>query len=238
VWKSLFRDAWPYAVIFAASVLWQRLDQLTASHFLGFELGGQYALAVRLMAIPMMVANAVQIAIFPDIQRVGRDAPEKIVTYVGASGKSLFRFGLPVILALLVLVRLIMIPLFPKFASAREILFWFAPGIWGYWLQNFFMAALYGRKAFRQVVFVHIYSLLVYVVALLSLVHWFGLVGVVWGYDIFCLALAFFSLAALKRGGHVPANFYLWAPFTSAERGLFAALGSRIPWLSPRARTS
>lgn len=230
-WASLFRDAWPYALIFAASVLWQRLDQIVASHYLGFAAGGQYALAVRLMAIPMMVANAVYIAIVPDMQRVGRDAPEKAVIYVTTIGKVLFRYGIPLAAFLLLLIHAVMIPLFPKFSGARGILFWFVPGIWGYWLQNFFMAALYALRQFKQVVWVHIYSLLIYVVALLGFVQVFGLVGVVWSYDIFCVALAYFSLRALRHSDHLATNFALYQKYTARESEFLRMIWRRVkPW--------
>lgn len=230
-WQALFRDAWPYALIFAASVLWQRLDQIVASHFLSFEAGGQYALAVRLMAIPMMVANAIYIAIVPDIQRVGRDAPEKLIVYVGSVGKILFRYGLPVAFVLLYLIRELMLPLFPKFHAARDLLFWFAPGIWGYWIQNFLVAALYGLRSFREVVWVHFGALLVYVVSLLVLVQAFGLVGVVMGYDIFCLSLAYFALRALKKAKHLEAGFFFHQKFSLKEREFIDLVKTRIPGL-------
>lgn len=224
VWQALFRDSWPYALVFAAGVLWQRLDQLSASHFLGLALGGNYAVAVRLAAIPVALMGGVSIAIFPDLQRVGRDAPEKIVVYVGAVTKLFFRFGLPLAFALMVAIMWAIVPFFPKYAPARDLLFWFVPGIWSYWLYNFVNGVLFSLRRYRITVLAHFGAVALYALALVVLTPAFGLRGVALSYDIFCLSLFGFCLWALVNARDLPANYRPWGGYSRAEGDFLTAI--------------
>ncbi len=135
--RCLLLNSWPYAAVFAAMTVWGRADQIAATRLLGTEEGGQYGLASRLVAIPVLVAASVAFATFPDMQRIGRDAPAKLPLYVGTVLKVLFRYGLPAAFLFLAGVALVVMPLVPKYHSALWLLPWFAPGVWAYWMHSF-----------------------------------------------------------------------------------------------------
>ena len=227
-WIALIRDAWPYALVFAVMVLWQRLDQIAASHFLGFSSGGQYALAIRLVGIPVLLIGSFYVALFPDLQRVGRDAPEKIVVYVGSITKFLFRYGLLISFGCLLGIRVFFLPFFPKFAEAKHLLFWFVPGIWAYWIYNFINGALFSLRHFKDAVIVHFCALGIYIVALLILPKANGLKGVAMAYDTFCICLFMFSFYALKRARALPKGIDFWRAYSSEEQAFLHGVVTRL----------
>ncbi len=223
-WRALARDAWPYAIVFAVTVLWQRLDQIMATYLLGKESGGQYALAVRLVTIPVFVATSVSFALFPDLQRVGRDAPERVRLILGALGKLIYRYGILTVAALLALVGFGLVPLVPKFRPALELLPYFVPGIWAFWMHTFLVNALFGVRQYRAVVRAHLLSLLVYLPAVFCLPRFFDLYGVVASFNIFCFSLTFLTFRSAKHCGLLPASYSPFSAYTAAERDLWATL--------------
>lgn len=228
VWRALLRDAWPYAVIYGCGVLWNRLDQIVATHFLGNESGGQYALAVRLVAIPTILASSIGIALFPDLQRVGMDAPEKITTYVGAATKFFYRYGIPLVALFLFLVALIIAPVVPKFREALWLLPWFVPGVWAYFLHSFSVSSLYAVRRYREAVWAHLIALIFYCLALPLLAWSFALPGIALAFDLFGCVLFFLSLRALRASQVLPKGFSLASEFSAAEKELLQALWSKI----------
>jgi O-antigen/teichoic acid export membrane protein len=223
-WQALVNDAWPYAITFGVFVLWQRLDQITASHLLGMERGGQYGMAVRLVAVPLLMASSASFALFPDLQRVGRDAPERIRTILGALSKLIWRYGIVVAVLILGTLALVLAPLVPKFRPALHLLPFFVPGIWGYWMQSFLVNSLFGLRLYRKVVAAHLAALAVYLPSLLFLTEAFGLHGVAASFDIFCLCMFYFSYRSAKSAGVLPRNFFLYGAFTAEEKELLAKL--------------
>jgi O-antigen/teichoic acid export membrane protein len=231
-WIALARDAWPYAIITGVIVLWQRLDQLAASHMLGFEQGGQYALAVRMVAVPILLAQAVSLALFPDLQRVGRDSPARMQPVLGAATKAIWRYGVVLIALILILLALVVQPLVPKFRSAIDLLLYFVPGVWAFWMQSFLYNALLGVRRYRLVVEAHLFSLAVYIPSLLFLTWAFALQGVVWSFNLFCIAMAWSGFRAARKAGLLKPGFSLFGPFSAEERALWA--GVRLPFRRKR----
>ncbi|MGE3260410.1 MAG: lipopolysaccharide biosynthesis protein [Bacteriovoracia bacterium] len=198
-WKMLFLNSWPYALIFATTTIWQRLDQIRAADLFGLTLGGEYGLAARLVGIPILMVSAVSMALFPDFQRTGVDAPEKLRLYISVMLKLLWRYGLFLALFILGGVSLVMVALFPKYDAALHLLPWFVPGIWAYGLFNFANNGLLGTRGFTGAVLSHLGGLAVYLLSLYFFPFWIGLEGVVLAYDFFCFSLFFFSYLALKK---------------------------------------
>ncbi|MGZ3661828.1 MAG: lipopolysaccharide biosynthesis protein [Bdellovibrionota bacterium] len=224
-WFALFRDAWPYAIAYGVMVLWQRLDQLAASNILGLAAGGQYALAVRLASVPVLVATSISVAIFPDLQRVGRDAPHRVRLILGSLCKAVYRYGIPVVALMVAGIGLVIVPLVPKFRPALWLLPHFLPGIWAFWLQSFITNSLFGLRAYKESVKVHIFSLIVYVACVFSLPRIFGLPGVVWAFNLFCLSMCFFGFRAARRVGLFEKGFLVYGAYTAEESQLLDRSG-------------
>lgn len=195
---TLLRDAWPFAVLYASAAIWQRLDQIVASHYLGFDSGAQYALVVRLAAVPVAVTTALTAALFPDLQRVGRDDPRKLVVYGMAVCRGVFVFGLPLIFVALFILAWVGPHIFPKFPTAFRLLLSFAPGIWALWLNIFIYGILFGLLRYKRAVACHLFALTVYGMTLVAGAKFWGLSGVVFGYNAYCLALTVAGLAQLR----------------------------------------
>lgn len=227
-WRALARDAGPYAVTYAVFVLYSRLDQIATSRLLGFEQGGQYALAVRLVAIPILVSTSVSYAVFPDLQRLGRDAPERLAVILGALLKAIYRYGIVAAAVMLLVIGFVMAPLFPKFGPALKILPWFVPGVWGYWAQTFIVNALFGRRRYRAAVKAHLYSLSIYLPLLFLLPRWVGLQGVVWSFNAFCLSMFWFGYRAVRVEGILPEGFRLFGALHAEESKLWSQVGVRF----------
>jgi O-antigen/teichoic acid export membrane protein len=234
-WTALVQDAWPYAITFGVFVIWQRLDQIAASHLLGFEQGGHYALAVRLVAIPLLVATSISFAIFPDLQRVGRDAPDRLRHLLSFATKIIWRFGVIVSGLALIAVGQILAPLLPKFQPAIKLLPFFVPGVWAFWMQSFLVNALFGLRKYRLVVEIHLYSLAVYLPCLYFLTKHFELYGVVASFSIFCFAMCFFGFRAAKKGGIFPSVWIFFKPYTKQE---MESLGSLPGFLKRFSRST
>ena len=225
---ALLVDVWPYTLVLATIIIWQRLDQISASHFLGFEAGGQYALAIRIVAIPILMSNAVSIALFPDLQRIGRDAPHKMAVYVGAIGKFCVRYGMILVVLSLALLAAIVVPILPKFGAALKLLPWFVPGVWCYWVYNFMVSSLFGVRKYKQIAKIHLAALLFYVISLPLLTPHLGLVGVILSYDVFCISLFSLTFMALKRNGILTKNFKLTSGFSPEELLLWQAVRGKV----------
>jgi len=215
--SALFRDAWPHTLVFAILTIWQRIDQIFASHLLGFEAGGQYGLAIRVVAIPILVASAIFIALFPELQRIGRDEPEKIAVYIGAVTKFLFRYGLFIAIILLYLLMNILTPILPKFQQALKLLPWFVPGIFAYWMYNFMIGSLWGLRKYKEIVVLHGIAFLFYLIYLPLLTKKFHLLGVIASYNIFAICLALLSYYVLKRMKILPSAHRVWKKYSSQE---------------------
>lgn len=226
--RSLFLNSWPYAVVFAAVTVWARADQIVTTRLLGTEEGGQYGLATRLVAIPVLVAASVAFATFPDMQRIGRDAPEKVSLYAGTVLKVLFRFGLPAAFLFLAGVALVVTPLVPKYHAALWLLPWFAPGVWAYWMHSFAINAYWGLRRFREIVAVHLLALLAYALALVPLVQWQGNRGAVLAYCLFGFCLLAGAVISMRRCGALDPGFRLYGRFTQAERELWLSIREKI----------
>jgi O-antigen/teichoic acid export membrane protein len=216
-WRALGQDAWPYAITFASAVVWQRLDQIVASRMLGLEAAGQYALAVRLVAIPILIATSVSLAAFPDLQRIGRDAPEKIIPYFGALSKFLYRYGVFLSAAMLFAVAVLVRPLVPKYGPALHLLAWFIPGIWAFWIHSVILNVLFALRRYWAVVSAHLWALGSYLVLLPLLAKLFGLPGVALGCNVFPLVLLIVCLIKLRETEMVGKRFSLFTKFTAVE---------------------
>lgn len=227
-WRAIFRDSWPYATVFACLTLWQRLDQITVERVLGLEAAGNYGLAVRIVAIPILLSASVSGALFPDLQRVGRDAPEKITVFLGMIMKLLYRVGILLAALVLLCAGWVISHVLPKYESAMAVLPWFVPGVWAYWLQSFLMNSLFGIRRYRLVVMVHLLALSVFVPAILLLPRFWGMPGAVWGFNIFCLALLAAGHLAAVKAGALPPRFSFFAAFSPAEQELWRGITARF----------
>jgi O-antigen/teichoic acid export membrane protein len=224
-WNALARDAWPYALAYGVMVLWQRLDQLSASNLLGLAAGGQYALAVRLVSVPILVATSISVAIFPDLQRVGRDAPHRVRLILGALCKAVYRYGIPIAALMVLGIAVLIVPLVPKFRPAVWLLPHFLPGVWAFWLQSFITNSLFGLRAYRETTRVHLCSLVIYVACVLTLPRFIGLPGVVWSYNLFCLSMCWFGFGAARRAGLFEPGFLVYGAYSADERALLERSG-------------
>lgn len=222
-WQTLFLNSWPYALIFVATTVWQRLDQVKAASDFGLVQGGEYGLAARLVGIPIVIIAATSVALFPDFQRTGTDAPEKLRLYISLMLKLLFRYGLFLSVAVLGGVAVVMALLFPKYEAALHLLPWFVPGIWAFALFNFANNGLLGARRFPAAVISHLAGLLLYLLALYSLPATFALRGVALAYDSFCAALFLFTFISLRRAPGWEKTS-LFAPFSGEERVLLRQL--------------
>ena len=193
----------------------------------GLMLGGEYVLAARLVGIPILMLAAVSGALFPDFQRTGVDAPEKLRRYVTVMLKFLLRFGLPISLFILGGVAIILAALFPKYQASLHLLPWFVPGIWAYGLFNFANNGLLGARSFRRAVASHLGGLAAYLAALYALPALCGLKGVALAYDSFCLALFLCTYWSLKR---VPGweSTSLTRGFSPEERAVLAQVKEKV----------
>lgn len=227
-WIALAADAWPYCITFGVIVVWQRLDQIVVSSVLGFEAAGQYALAVRLTAVPIVFATAVAFALFPDLQRIGRDSPARFQLILGAISKGIYRYGILLVAAQLLFLTVVLVPVVPKFKPALQLLPYFVPGVWAYWLQASLVNALFGMRQYARAVGAHLCSLAVYVPAVLLLPRWLGIQGVVWSFNIFCLSMCLFGLLAAKRAGIFQRGFTPFSAFTEEEVALWRHAGFRL----------
>ncbi|MGZ3713008.1 MAG: lipopolysaccharide biosynthesis protein, partial [Bdellovibrionota bacterium] len=216
-WQTILLNSWPYALIFATTTVWQRLDQIRAAELFGLVSGGEYGLASRLVGIPILMIAAVTVALFPDFQRTGIDAPEKLQLYLSVMLKFLVRYGFFLALFVLGGVSLVMAILFPKYEAALHLLPWFVPGIWAFALFNFANNGLMGIRRFRHAVFSHLSGLAIYLAALYFLPLWLGLKGVALAYDIFCFSLFLFTFLSFKQ---LPGwkNLSLLGKFTQPEK--------------------
>lgn len=224
-WRALARDAWPYAIAFAVFVLWQRLDQIAASYIVGIGAGGQYGLAVRLVSVPVLVATSISVAIFPDLQRVGRDAPHKVRLVLGTVTKVVYRYGIVVAACLVLGIGTVIVPLVPKFKPAVWLLPHFIPGIWAFWIQSFLTNSLFGIRAYREVAMVHVNALIVYLCFVFNLPIFFGLPGVVWAFNIFCFAMCWFGFRAARSTGLFDSRFVIYSAYSPEERQLLSRAG-------------
>ena len=226
-WNLLLANSWAYALIFASTTVWQRLDQITAAHLFGLAQGGEYGLAARLVGIPIIVIVSVSVALFPDFQRTGWDAPEKLNLYVGLSLKWLLRYGLFLTLAVLGGVASVIVIFFPKFWAALYLLPWFVPGIWAYWMFNFANNGLLGFREYKKSVAAHVGAAVVYLGAIQLLPHWLGLRGVALAYSLFCVSLFLFTYALLNRSARWRANG-IASRFNSEEIALLGQLKAKM----------
>lgn len=223
-WRALARDAWPYALAYGVMVLWQRLDQISASNLLGLAAGGQYALAVRLVSVPILVATSISVAIFPDLQRVGRDAPHRVRLILGTLCKAVYRYGVPIVGVMVAGIAIFVIPL-PRFRPAIWLLPHFLPGVWAFWLQSFITNSLFGLRAYKEAAKVHLVSLAIYVVLVFTLPRFFGLPGVVWSYNLFCLSMCWFGFRAGHRVGLFEKGYLVYGAYSAEERQLLERAG-------------
>lgn len=229
-WKALAQDAWPYAISFAVFVIWQRLDQIAASTMLGLEKGGQYALAVRLVSIPVLIATSISLAIFPDLQRVGRDSPEKLKFFLALAAKIIWRGGVLAAGLVLISLSLLLPPLLPKFIPALKILPFFVLGVWAFWMQSFLMNALFGLRAYWALTRIHLFALAVYIPILFLFTKWFELYGIVVAYTVFCWALCAVGFYEAKKLGVFSSANIFYRRFNQEELDFLKRIYSILPF--------
>lgn len=225
--RALWQSAWPFGFSYAAVVLWQRLDQIAVSEWLGYEAAGQYGLAVRLAAIPMLIATSISHAIFPDLQRLGLGEPEKVRLYIGATLKVVFRHGLIFVGIVFVGVYLLVAPLVPKFQPGLAILPWFIAGVWFHWLQTFVIGGLFGLRAYRAVMLAYVHATLALIVLLTLLTKPFGLSGVAVASSSFPIVLFLSALSSAVKLGVVE-NRRVWSRYSPEEMGLLRPIKDRF----------
>lgn len=225
IWKLLVQDSWPHAIIFASVTLWSRIDQLAVAHWLGLSEAGLYGLTVRFISIPLLAVSAFTVVLFPELQRLGRDAPEKICLYTAFAVKLSFRWGLPLAILFLYLLSLVVIPLAPKYAPALKLLYWFAPGVWAYWNYNFTCNALLGFRRYKEVSIAYLLALTTFVALIYPMTTYFGILGTIWDFNFFCLSLFAISYALLLKGE--TSMGYPWSKFGIEENVLFNKLLKR-----------
>lgn len=223
-WSFIFQHSWPYALVSACIMVWQRLDQIVAEKYFGYIGGGEYALAARLVAIPLLFMSAIFAALFTDFQRIGKDAPEKLLLYTSTFLKIFFRFGIFLSAAILFVVSLIMMVFFPKYLLAKTLVAYFIPGIWFYWMYHFTHGYLFGKKEYKSASFAHIAALVCYAIALLLLPKFLGVKGIVWSFDLFCFCLFLFNWIALQRKSPI----YPWQKFQQNEKEILLSLRKKV----------
>lgn len=231
-WCALWKNSWPFAAVFAAMTVWNRLDQIVTAHYLGLEAGGQYALAARLVSIPILVAASVAFALFPEMQRLGKDAPGKVALYAGTVLKILFRYGLPAAAAFLGAVALAVAPLVPKFLPAIALLPWFAAGVWAYWMHSFAINAYWGARRYGAMVGIHAAALAAYGAAILPLVHFLGNRGAALTFCLFGFVLLGGALHFMRKHGALKADFSLFRALEPDERALWQNILAKARWRS------
>ena len=175
-----------------------------------------------------MLAASVSFVIFPDLQRIGRDAPEKIPLYTGTVLKILFRFGLLATALFLGLVAFAILPLVPRFEPAIRLLPWFSFGIWAYWMHSFAISAFWGTRRYGLVVGVHAIALAIYLGAILPLARASGIQGVALAYDLFGIVLLVAAVACMRRMGALKPDFRYWAPFDRDEKLIVRQLLAKL----------
>lgn len=229
-WRSLWQNSWPFAAVIAVMTIWNRLDQIVTAHYLGLEAGGQYALAARLVSIPILVAASVAFAIFPEMQRLGKDAPEKVALYAGTVLKILFRYGLPVAVVFLGAVALAVAPLVPKFLPAIGLLPWFAAGVWAYWMHSFAINAYWGTRRYGSMVGIHALALATYGAAILPLVHFLGNRGAALTFCLFGFVLLGGAIHFMRKHGALKIDFRLFSALDPDERALWQSILAKARW--------
>jgi O-antigen/teichoic acid export membrane protein len=173
------------------------------------------------------VATSISLALFPDLQRIGRDAPERVRVLLGFASKIIWRYGILVAALMLVAIALLVMPLQPQFKPAFKLLPYFVPGVWAFWMQSFLMNALFGLRRYRLVVELHLVSLFVYVTAIYFLTQWFGVHGVVWSFNLFCLSMSFLGFRAARKAGLLERNYSLFGAFSADEKALWRQAAAR-----------
>lgn len=228
IWRQLLLTSWPYALLFATTTIWQRLDQVRAADAFGLVLGAEYGLAARLVGIPLLLLAAVSVALFPDFQRTGLDAPEKLRLYISTMLKLLLRFGGLATVVLLAGVSCVIAVLFPKYEAALYLLPWFVPGLWAFCLFNVANNGLLGLRGTTSAVYAHLSGLVIYLAALYFFPRWLGgLHGIVLAYDLFCFCLFVFTYLALRRRPGWQ-SLALFSRLTREESAVVAQLREKI----------
>lgn len=196
--REVFRDIWPSTLVLAVMSVAARLDQIAIAHASGFEQGGQYALAVRLVAIPVLFATSIQFALFSDMQRVGRDDPAKLVFFTQVAVKWFIRFGPIVAAAFLGLSGWAIAPFLPKFKPAVALLPFFLPGVVAFFVYNALSATLFGLRSYRTIAKVHLFSLIIYAAVIGGAVLVRSQTGIVLAYNLFYILLSTTGLRAFR----------------------------------------
>lgn len=226
-WRVLFENSWPYAILFACTTIWQRLDQVMAAELFGLEGAAEYGLAARLVGIPILMTSSISLALFPEFQRMGLDGPEKMNSYLALVLKFLFRYGIFLAAFSMAGIFFAIAFIFPKYQSAFTLVLWFTPGIWAFWMFNFANNGLLGLRLHRLAVFSHLISLGVYLLALFTLPRLIGMPGLALAYDLFCLSLFVVTYVGL-RAQIGWKNFRIWQAMTAEENDLLKQVWGRI----------
>ena len=226
--RELWIHSWPNFVILAAITLWSRLDQVIATRWLGYAVGAQYSLAVKLVAVPALMISSIQFALFSDLQRLGHEAPKKISVFSGGLAKLWFRYGILLSAVVLLGLGYGLLPFLAKFRAAVELLPAFLPGTWAYGAYILLSTNLLAVRNYGAVVRVHLISLAFYLLALPLLTYWAGVNGTVLSYNLFPIVLAVLCHHTLKSAGVLNADHRFWGQYTSEESELIVKLRSRI----------
>jgi O-antigen/teichoic acid export membrane protein len=219
--------SWPHAIIFASITIWSRLDQIAASYLIDYSAAGIYGLAVRLVGMPQLASAAMIVVLFPELQRLGRDAPEKVNFYTNFVLKLLVRFGAVLCFTILWVLGVFIAPLVPKFQPAISLLIWFAPGIWAFWLYSITTNALLGLRFYRQTCVAYTIALIIYMIVILPLTKNFGLIGVVLSYDMFSIVLFAVSFYYFHRYVN-KGELVLFSKFSLSEKKFLSDLRLKL----------
>lgn len=229
---SLFLEVWPSALVFAVMAFSARIDQIVAARTMGYAASGQYALAVRLVAIPVLVASSIQFALFSDLQKMAIEAPDRLALYASTSSRWFFRHGGWISTLILMLGGGAVIMLLPKFRPAFSLLPFFIPGVWAQFIYNSLNGCLFGHRLYRGIAVVHGASLVVFAIALAIFPKVFGLSGVALAFDSFTISLMALSLLVLKNARVLPPRFAIWSKYSAEESAwlakVYASARSRL----------
>ena len=131
----------------------------------------------------------------------------------------------PIVSMMVAGIAVFIVPFVPKFRPAVWLLPHFLPGVWAFWLQSFITNSLFGLRAYKESAKVHLYSLVLYVAFVFTLPRFFGLPGVVWAYNVFCLSMCWFGFRAARRVGLFEKGFLVYGAYTAEERQLLDRSG-------------
>jgi O-antigen/teichoic acid export membrane protein len=220
IWSALWVQAWPHAIAFAAITFWQRFDQLMVARFLDSHSQGQYAFAARIVSIPILLVGAIAIAIFPDMQRLGRDAPARMHTIVVCYTKIALKYGLLLSFFGAKLVEWIVGYIYPEYKSGLALLPLLSLGIVAYGGQMLAIQSLIGLQKYRASAIIYIVASAAFASLAFVLTSQIGVFGTVVAFNVFLYTLWALSLRYLLEGNALAAILHNFATTSPEEKEL------------------